>query len=61
MKVLTLITVVTTPLMMIGTWYGMNFKDMPELSLNHGYLVAAGCMILSTAVTFYYFKRKRWI
>ena len=30
-KLLTLITVITTPLMMIGTWYGMNFKDMPEL------------------------------
>src|SRR3954467_3119107 len=30
-KLLTLITIVTTPLMMVGTWYGMNFKDMPEL------------------------------
>ncbi len=30
-KLLTLITVITTPMMMIGTWYGMNFHDMPEL------------------------------
>lgn len=36
-KLLTLITVITTPLMMIGTWYGMNFHDMPELSWKHGY------------------------
>ena len=36
-KLLTLITVITTPLMMIGTWYGMNFKDMPELDCKHAY------------------------
>jgi magnesium transporter len=59
-KVLTLITVVTTPLMMIGTWYGMNFKNMPELNWRYGY-AAAGClMMLSTAATVWYFKKKKW-
>ena len=29
-KLLTMITVITTPLMMVGTWYGMNFNHMPE-------------------------------
>src|SRR6266513_2080758 len=29
-KLLTLITVITTPLMMVANWYGMNFHDMPE-------------------------------
>ena len=37
-KLLTLITVITTPLMMVGTWYGMNFKHMPELDWKYGYL-----------------------
>lgn len=59
-KVLTLFTVITTPLMMIGTWYGMNFHDMPELSWRHAYPLAAGVMILSTAATCWYFKRKKW-
>jgi magnesium transporter len=59
-KLLTLITVITTPLMMIGTWYGMNFKDMPELDHRHGYPIAGGCMILSTILTYWYFKRKKW-
>ena len=59
-KLLTLITVITTPLMMIGTWYGMNFQHMPELSWPHGYFLAAGAMITSTAVTYWYFKRKHW-
>ena len=59
-KLLTLITVITTPLMMIGTWYGMNFQHMPELSWRHGYWVAGVTMILSTALTYWYFKRKKW-
>ena len=59
-KLLTLITVVTTPLMMIGTWYGMNFKDMPELDYKHAYPIAGACMILSTLATYLYFKMKKW-
>ena len=59
-KLLTLITVITTPLMMVGTWYGMNFHDMPEVGWKHGYWVALGVTTLSTAATFWYFKRKRW-
>jgi magnesium transporter len=59
-KLLTLITVITTPLMMIGTWYGMNFHDMPELSYKHGYLTAGFSMLLSTVITYWYFKRKKW-
>jgi len=59
-KLLTLITVITTPLMMIGTWYGMNFKDMPELDHKHGYPIAGACMVLSTIATYWYFKRKKW-
>jgi magnesium transporter len=59
-KLLTLITVITTPLMMIGTWYGMNFKDMPELEHAHAYPTAAACMIVSTLATYWYFKKKKW-
>ena len=59
-KLLTLITVITTPLMMIGTWYGMNFKDMPELDHAHAYPIAGVCMIISTLGTYLYFKMKKW-
>jgi magnesium transporter len=58
-RLLTMFTVITTPLMMIGTWYGMNFKGMPELE--HGYAWATGIMIVSTAATWWYFKRKKWL
>jgi magnesium transporter len=60
-KLLTMITVITTPLMMLGTWYGMNFQDMPELHWKHGYLIASGMMLLSTLGTYWYFKRKKWL
>src|SRR5881409_2227421 len=60
-KLLTMITVITTPLMMVGTWYGMNFQDMPELAWRHGYLLAAALMVVSTVGTYLYFKRKKWL
>jgi magnesium transporter len=59
-KLLTLITVITTPLMMIGTWYGMNFKHMPEVDWRYGYAGAGLTMVLSTIGTYYYFKKKKW-
>jgi len=59
-KLLTLITLLTTPLMMIGTWYGMNFDGMPELKAQHGYAIAALVMLVSTAATWWYFRRRNW-
>lgn len=59
-KLLTIITVISTPLMIVGTWYGMNFEGMPELHSSHGYITALVITILSTALTYIYFKRKKW-
>ena len=59
-KLLTLITVVTTPLMIVGTWYGMNFHDMPELQMKHGYWYALALMAISTWATYWYFKERKW-
>jgi magnesium transporter len=59
-KLLTLITVITTPMMMIGTWYGMNFHDMPELKTAHGYMIAAGVTGISTLLTYLYFRKRNW-
>jgi magnesium transporter len=60
-KVLTMITIITTPVMILGTWYGMNFKTMPELDWRMGYAYVIGMTVLSTAATFIYFKRKKWL
>ncbi len=60
-KLLTLITLITTPMMMIGTWYGMNFDGMDELHWKHGYGVAAAISVVSTFVVYWWFKRKKWL
>jgi magnesium transporter len=60
-KLLTLITIATTPLMMVGTWYGMNFQEMPEIKWRYGYPMAMVTMTVSTIVTYCYFKRKKWM
>jgi len=59
-KLLTMITVITTPLMMVGTWYGMNFQDLPEVKWRYGYWMAVAVTVVSTGATYWYFKKKRW-
>jgi magnesium transporter len=59
-KLLTMITVITTPIMMVGTWYGMNFNNMPEVDWRYGYATAGFVTVVSTAVVYWYFKRKQW-
>jgi magnesium transporter len=59
-KLLTLITVITTPAMVVGSWYGMNFKNLPEIEWRYGYGLAGVVMILSTVGTYWYFKKKKW-
>ena len=58
-KLLTLITIITTPLMMVGTWYGMNLK-MPEVEWGHGYLAAILMTLTTTLATFWYFRKRKW-
>lgn len=59
-KLLTMITVITTPLMMVGTWYGMNFRNMPEVDWKYGYSLAVAVVAVSTGATYFYFKRRGW-
>ncbi|MBI5822371.1 MAG: magnesium/cobalt transporter CorA [Verrucomicrobia bacterium] len=61
-KFLTIITVITTPVMIVGTWYGMNYTDqMPELHSRYGYYWALGLMVISTLATVWWMRKKRWI
>jgi magnesium transporter len=57
-KFLTAITAVTIPVMVVGTWYGMNFESIPELK--HGYPWALGVTIIGTILMVIYLKKKRW-
>lgn len=57
-KFLTALTAITIPVMVIGTWYGMNFEAMPELK--RGYPVAVGLTLVTTLLMFIYLRKKRW-
>jgi magnesium transporter len=57
-KFLTAITAVTIPVMVVGTWFGMNFESMPELKA--GYPWAIGVTVITTSLMVVYLKRKKW-
>jgi magnesium transporter len=59
-KVLTLLTAITTPTVIIGTWYGMNFH-MPEYDQPHSYLVAGAANVLLTIGLIVWLRRRRWM
>jgi len=60
-KVLTLFTVITTPIIAVGTWYGMNFQGMPELHSKWGYIGAVVLTLVSTISSVIYFKCRGWM
>jgi magnesium transporter len=46
---------------LIGTVYGMNFDDMPELHWTLGYPFALVLMVLVSVALYLVFNRRRWI
>jgi magnesium transporter len=46
---------------LIAGIYGMNFKNMPELSWTFGYPGALASMVLVTGGLFFWFKHKTWL
>jgi len=60
-KIFTVASVVFMPPTLIASIYGMNFKDLPELSLSWGYPLSILLMILSSTATLIYFKRRKWL
>jgi len=61
MKVLTIIATIFIPLTFLAGWYGMNFKDMPELNWKWGYPMVIGVALTISAIMFVFFRRKKWI
>ncbi|MCB0483435.1 MAG: magnesium/cobalt transporter CorA, partial [Flavobacteriales bacterium] len=60
-KLFTVVTVVFMPPTLIASMYGMNFRFMPELDEVWGYPFAILLMVFSSALTLYFFKRKKWL
>ncbi len=60
-SVLTVVSTILLPPMVIATIYGMNFRDMPELTWAFGYPVALTVMVLSAILPYLYFKWRGWL
>jgi len=60
MKTLTVITTIFTPVMAFGALWGMNFKHMPELEWQFGYLLSILLIVSSTLGLYGYLKMKGW-
>ena len=60
-KIFTIVSVIFMPPTLIASIYGMNFKFMPELQWEHGYLFSISLMIVVVAGILYFFKRKKWL
>ncbi len=60
-KILTALTAITLPATIIGTWYGMNFENMPELHTRYGYFVCVGATLTLTVLMWFWCKKKKWI
>jgi magnesium transporter len=59
--VFTIVSVVGIPPTLIAGIYGMNFKNIPELSWTYGYGYAWFVMILSAVLPLLWFRKKSWI
>lgn len=60
MKVLTMVSTVFIPITFIAGVYGMNFVNMPELSIPWAYPAVIALMLLIVVAMFIYFKKKQW-
>jgi len=59
--VLTVVSVIGIPPMLVASIYGMNFKNMPELSWVWGYPFALALIVLSTVLPILWFKWRGWL
>ncbi len=61
MKIFSVLAMIFLPPTLIGSIYGMNFHDMPELDWRLGYPMALCLMVLSAILPYLFFKRKGWL
>jgi magnesium transporter len=60
-KIFSVAAVVLLPPSLVGTIYGMNFKNMPELDWTLGYPMALVFILLAAILPYYFFKWKKWL
>ena len=60
-KIFTVASLFFLPPTMIASIYGMNFVGIQELHWKYGYPFAIGLRVLASALTFLFFRWKKWL
>ena len=60
MQILTLVSVIFSPLTFIAGVYGMNFDNMPELRWHYSYYSCLVVMLVIAIALIIFFRKKRW-
>ena len=60
-KIFTVASLFFLPPTMIASIYGMNFESIQELRWQYGYEFALGLMVLVSALTYLFFRWKKWL
>ncbi len=61
MKTLTSWTIILMSLALIAGIYGMNFRNIPELSWDLGYFYSLGAIVIVGGGLYLYLRRKSWL
>ncbi|WP_448189247.1 CorA family divalent cation transporter [Azospirillum sp. sgz301742] len=60
-KLVSVLTVVLFPPLLVTSFYGMNFEFMPEKEWLFGYPMALALMVLAGVLPLWYFRRRGWL
>lgn len=60
-KVLTALTALAIPLIVISTWFSMNFPRMPGLDSQVGYWAVMAIVLAGTGAMWWWLRRNQWI
>ncbi len=61
MKTLTVVSVIAMPVMMVTSFFGMNFESMPAIHSPTGFWITMGMTAAFELVLFWVIKRKGWL
>ena len=56
----TVVTTIFLPLSPVAGWYGMNFRNMPELTWKYGYIAVIAFSILIVLICLFIMKKKKF-
>lgn len=61
MKKLTALTVIIMIPTFMASFYGMNFRHMPELESPYGYILVTVVMLIFVTLAYFFFHKKGWV